>query len=88
MSTTLCSLLVLDCCGIDATDEGTFADLGVEKPAPSGWAVNDAGDLMLGFEYSAFGRAYQATAIAPRTGFIDHAAPKYRPFFVAAPAAR
>ena len=80
--------LVLDCCGIDATDQGTFTDLGLQNPAPSGWAVSDSGDLMLGFEYSAFGRAYQATAIVPRAAFIDLAAPKYRPFFVAARAAK
>jgi hypothetical protein len=80
--------MVLDCCGIDATDAGAFSDLGLEDPAPSGWAVSDTGDLLLGFEYSAFGRGFQARAIVPRDGFIDLAAPKYRQFFVASPAAR
>ena len=63
--------LELTCCDSDATKEGTFADIGMDDPAPSGWAVNDDGDLILAFEYSAFGRSFQATATVPRAAFID-----------------
>ena len=58
--------LELTCCDSDATKEGTFADIGMDDPAPSGWAVNDDGALILAFEYSAFGRSFQATATVPR----------------------
>jgi hypothetical protein len=81
--------LELGCCGDDATHEGTFLDLGKEDDAvPTGWAVSDAGDLILAFEYSAFGRSFQATATVPRSSFIDFVAPKYRSVFVAAPSAQ
>jgi uncharacterized protein YecT (DUF1311 family) len=79
--------LELTCCDSDATKEGTFADIGMDDPAPSGWAVNDDGALILAFEYSAFGRSFQATATVPRPSFIDLVAPKYRPVFVPAPVA-
>jgi uncharacterized protein YecT (DUF1311 family) len=80
--------LELGCCGNDATNEGTFADLGKEGDAgPTGWAVNDAGDLILAFAYSAFGRSFQATATVPRAAFIDLVAAKYRSVFEPAPVA-
>jgi uncharacterized protein YecT (DUF1311 family) len=78
--------LELTCCDSDATKEGTFADIGMDDPAPSGWAVNDHGELVLAFEYSAFGRSFQATATVPRASFIDQVVEKYRPLFVPAPA--
>ena len=56
----------------------------MDDPAPSGWAVNDHGELILAFEYSAFGRSFQATATVPRAAFIDRIVEKYRPVFVPA----
>jgi hypothetical protein len=76
--------LALSCCDEPASD-GSFAELYRDDPLPDGWAVDDAGNLVLGFTYSAFGRSYIATATVERASIIDAVAPDYRSFFVAAP---
>ena len=74
--------LELTCCDSYATNEGTFADIGMDNPAPSGWAVNDRGELILAFEYSAFGRSFQATATGSARRDRMTGCAEYRPLFV------
>ena len=76
--------LTLDCCDDAATSEGTFDDIGLTGQAPSGWAVADNGNLIVDFEYNAYGRTFLATATVARAGFIDLADPAYKAIFVPA----
>lgn len=79
--------LTASCCNSDTSggNENTFADLNIDTPEITGWAIDPQGELILGFAYDIYGRGFMATAPVPASVFMPTVAPPYIKYFLPAP---